>query len=586
MPFQYQPYEGAAPFVRSIGELLANQGQIRAQQAQQVAQAQARAAELSGQAYVGAAQQIGSTIGQIPQQMQAQKTRDVQMQDVKAQIDERNAVAAQRKAATDGLAAVDHIMKSAMVPDPQTGVVSFDRKVFEQGLAQSGQGHLYPQYAEMLDKLDSAASKRNADARSMIAQVIYGIHEHGDTPDALLSGAAYLKANQLVTDEHLSPILGAIGANPTPDNIKATLDKLTDGMPEYRQLVEAEGKRKADQAKTAAETAKATAEGKKIEAEVAGTLPPTPAQKQTAEYQAATLKQTAEHQAATLKIAQDAERRLAGEAAEKAKHDRASELAANPLAALTGGAAGGAQPAAAQGPTGDEFLKTLPPNIASEVKAYAEGRRPFPAGFALKSPYFQTLIQMVGQYDPTFEAANYNARAKARTDLTSPGGTGGKTINALNTALQHAGRLSDLIETLNNYEMPAANAIANPIATAMGKTSVTNFKAVAPQLMKEIERAWRGTGGSAAEIKDLIDSIGSNKGRQQQREALGQFVDLVKGKLDSTQQQRDNIMGPAGASIPVLFDQNVPIMQKIADRASGAAKPKVLKLVNGKLVPE
>jgi hypothetical protein len=247
---------------------------------------------------------------------------------------------------------------------------------------------------------------------------------------------------------------------------------------------------------------------------------------------------------------------------ETERHNKAMEAATNPFTT----AAGAPSTSTQAGPSGDEFLKTLPAGVASEIKAYAEGRRPFPAGMSYAK--LQPLIQLVGQYDPTFDAANYNARAKARIDLTSPSGTGGKTINALNTAIQHAGRLSDLIETLDNYQTPLTNAVVNPLRTATGGTAVTNYKAVAPQLAKEIERAWRGAGGSTADIKELIDSIGPNMGKQQQREALSQFMELAKGKLDATQTQRDNVLGPTvGATIPILFDQNKSVMEKIAQRA-------------------
>lgn len=254
------------------------------------------------------------------------------------------------------------------------------------------------------------------------------------------------------------------------------------------------------------------------------------------------------------------------------KHWNSQDQANNPLAALTGGAVQQASAPQAEGPHGEDFLKSLPAGIASEVKAYAEGKRPFPAGFALKSPYFQSMIQMVGQYDPTFDAANYNARNKTRMDLESPSGTGGKTISALNTAVQHAGKLSDLIEKLDNSEIPLANAVMNPVRSAFGKTEVTNFKAVAPQLMKEIERVWRGTGGSTADIQELIDSISKNAGKQQQREALDQFVGLMEGKLDALTSQRDAALGPlAGKSIPILFEQNKPIIETIRQRAAGDA---------------
>lgn len=222
------------------------------------------------------------------------------------------------------------------------------------------------------------------------------------------------------------------------------------------------------------------------------------------------------------------------------------------------------------GASGVDVAK-LPPMIRDQAQALVDGRRALDPRLASK-PLGQTIINAAYALDPTFDQGNYNARYKARTDLTNPGGTGGKTIGALNTAIQHAGKLSDLIETLDNSNVPLVNAIVNPLKSAAGSTAVTNFDTVAPQLAKEIERVWRGAGGTAGEIHDLIDTIGHNKGKQQQREALQQFVELAKGKLDALETQRDAVMGKtAGASIPILFDQNKPIVDTIATRAGGTA---------------
>ncbi len=242
--------------------------------------------------------------------------------------------------------------------------------------------------------------------------------------------------------------------------------------------------------------------------------------------------------------------------------------AANAQANPFGGAPLG--PTGAAGPTGEDFIKTLPPSQASQVKALAEGRQPFPTGMSYAK--LQPLIAAVTQYDPTFDAANYTARSKARSDLTSPNGQGGKVVNSLNTAIQHAGKLSDLIEALDNSDYPRVNAIANWLSKETGGTKVTNFEAVQPQLMKEVERLWRGAGGSTEDINALKASMGPNLGKQQQREALAQFVGLMEGKLQSTEQQRDNILGPAaGKSVPILFDQSLPELEKIKNRASGKA---------------
>jgi hypothetical protein len=227
-----------------------------------------------------------------------------------------------------------------------------------------------------------------------------------------------------------------------------------------------------------------------------------------------------------------------------------------------------------QGLSGQAFIDKLSetrPDLASEIKSYAEGRRAMPTGVA--GYRLEPLIRLVTQYDPTFDATNYNARNKARADLTSPNGTGGKTINALNTAVQHAGVLSELIEKEGNTEYPIANWVKNSLGKQFGSTKATNFEAVQPQLMKEIERLWRGAGGSQGDIDALKASLGSNLGHQQQVEGLAQFVSLIKGKLDSTEEQRDVALGPHGADIPVIYDKNKPILDTILKRAGYATAP-------------
>jgi hypothetical protein len=72
--FVYQPYQN--PYVNSISQLIARQGEIPAQAALAAGNAQANAAVQSGQAIGGAIQ----SIGQIPQQMQQMKQQQLQQE--------------------------------------------------------------------------------------------------------------------------------------------------------------------------------------------------------------------------------------------------------------------------------------------------------------------------------------------------------------------------------------------------------------------------------------------------------------------------------------------------------------------------
>lgn len=87
-PFQYDSYRN--PYAGTIGDLILRRGEIAARQAEQVAAAQARATEVSGSAWAGAAGTIAQTVAALPQQIQQQKrqaladqVRDIQLRAAK-----------------------------------------------------------------------------------------------------------------------------------------------------------------------------------------------------------------------------------------------------------------------------------------------------------------------------------------------------------------------------------------------------------------------------------------------------------------------------------------------------------------------
>src|SRR5262245_1596867 len=73
MPYTFTPVNGA-PFVSTIGGILANQGNAQAVAATQAARARANAAAMSGDIWGRAIQQAG----QIPNQVIAQRQADVE----------------------------------------------------------------------------------------------------------------------------------------------------------------------------------------------------------------------------------------------------------------------------------------------------------------------------------------------------------------------------------------------------------------------------------------------------------------------------------------------------------------------------
>lgn len=195
----------------------------------------------------------------------------------------------------------------------------------------------------------------------------------------------------------------------------------------------------------------------------------------------------------------------------------------------------------AQGPSGEEFLKGLNPSMAGQVKAIAEGRQAPPNGMAMRSPMGQALLAAVTQYDPTFDATNYAARSKARNAFTA--GKEGQTLNALNTAIGHAGELYDVAGKLNNSSIPGYNTAANWLSTQTGDPRVTAYNQTRDALVGELTKAFRGSSGNKADIEEATANLSAAASPAQQKAAIGQAMKLLSSKATSLSDQYTQAFG-------------------------------------------
>lgn len=204
--------------------------------------------------------------------------------------------------------------------------------------------------------------------------------------------------------------------------------------------------------------------------------------------------------------------------------------------------------------TGAEFLAKLPPTEQSQVKALAEGRMAFPAGKAAASPYWQQRVAQVSQYDPTFDAINYNARAATRRDFTS--GTSSKNIKALNTALGHLGQLGSQIGgTASHGGFPFAttvNKLENAVRRGSGDSGITKFEQTAGALAGELTQVFRGTGGAEADIQRFLGELNSDGSQEQKSNAVANIAVLLKSRLDALEDQYTKGMGTSSQPLETL----------------------------------
>lgn len=238
----------------------------------------------------------------------------------------------------------------------------------------------------------------------------------------------------------------------------------------------------------------------------------------------------------------------------------------------------------------EEVLQTLDPQLASQVKALDEGRMAFPTGFALKSPYWQNMLRLVSNYDPQFDAVQYNARVRARTDATS--GKMAQNNNALNTGIGHLDQLADSVAGLNNVSWSqSANAVKNWITNEFGGVGPSNFESIKNRVAPEIVKIWRGTGGAEADIKRDLDSLSDSKTPAQLYGAISNIAGLMESKIDANKAQYEQAMGTSRLAVPMITPQAQQTLDKLRGLASGtppsaprAAAPPVpgAKLYQGK----
>jgi hypothetical protein len=225
--------------------------------------------------------------------------------------------------------------------------------------------------------------------------------------------------------------------------------------------------------------------------------------------------------------------------------------------------------------SGQDLLATLPKPLADQVKALAEGRMQFPAGFALKSPYWQDMISKVSQYDPNFDAVNYNARSRARADATT--GTLAKNNNALNTGIGHLAQLSDAVEGLGNVgSMPFArtiNKVKNVASKEYGGTGVTDFESIVNRVAPEITKIWRGAGGAEADIKRDIDSLSNANTPEQLHSAIRNIAGLMESKLEANANQYKQGMGTTQQNVEFIIPQAKAQLDLLARRAGKGGAP-------------
>lgn len=194
--------------------------------------------------------------------------------------------------------------------------------------------------------------------------------------------------------------------------------------------------------------------------------------------------------------------------------------------------------------TGEDYLKTLPPNMATLVKKYAAGELPVSPQMTRSTAGMQ-LLGAISQYDPTFDATNYQKRQQTATAFAK--GKQADAVKGANQALYHMGNLYQRTEDLNNTNI--LPGIINPVVNfieqkGFGTTKQGAYKQTAQAVASELRRVFAGAGGgSLAELNKWEEAFDPNAGENQQKAYIQNGLDLLRGGLDALNTQYQQGMG-------------------------------------------
>jgi hypothetical protein len=231
----------------------------------------------------------------------------------------------------------------------------------------------------------------------------------------------------------------------------------------------------------------------------------------------------------------------------------------------------------APGETGPSVLSKIPPALASQVKALAEGRLPMPSSFALAKPYWQTLLQLTSQYDPTFDAASAPARKAAITAFTG-NGKAAQVIGSVNRVANHLGLLWNESRKLSGPDLgwsplnTAAATTGQSFQPSDARAYDTEVGFVAGELGK-IAKAGVVTEG---EVNRIIANLDRRQSASTRAAAIKAAVGIISGAVDPLKDQYNSAFTNSSArpNIPWVS----PRAQSIYARIGGPDGPVDLSL--------
>lgn len=518
--FQYTPPDTSRA-ASSIAQTMGLPGQIEAQKAVAIANAQAEAARASGQAWNGAVQNIGQSVAGAVQQAT----------DPRRQLEQAQLADLQRQKAARGVLA--QAIKQYTTADPETGGLKTNHEAIAQAVSAAG----FPDQAESwlkmsasnaesLDKLKTTTQQHQRQQIEAIGDLAF----HAKTPDDFTSAVGLAAQHGLVDEKTAHGILDQ--ASTAPDAWQAMRAKYLPFSPEYKKQQD--------------ELNKPMKVGKDESIVIPGTrdiLASGPKSAPTGPEMDARAQSLYAKQSKGETLTPDEQAELAGYQQRKDAGETVTvrtmvdgkpvDRVMTKADALKIGTFP-SQPAASVVIHNQDLAAAQNPDNPV-AKAIAEYKTAPPSPRSLTSPTGQALMKEVMALNPSYDATQFPTRQKMRIAFTS--GPQSQTINSLNTAISHLDQFTNVIEALGNGNFQPGNAAFNWVKTTFGDSAPTNFNGIRDIMSGELAAAFKKSGATDDEIRSVKSAIS-------QKNSTKQLLDYVK-----------TIAMPALGSKVVNFDQ-------------------------------
>lgn len=245
------------------------------------------------------------------------------------------------------------------------------------------------------------------------------------------------------------------------------------------------------------------------------------------------------------------------------------------LTAIPGGPADKSQSMVGLGDpglTGQDYLQSIQdPGLRNLISAIADGREQVPRIYRSgKSGEIgpTQIAAAVSQFDPTFNAQDFNSRNRTRISFTS--GPDAKNMMNLNQAAAHAQQLVQQIPNLAGHFLPFGlsdplnSAINN--ATSGGTAALKNWNTTADALAHEVRSVFAGSsGGTLEELNRNLQTLNGNDPVTSKQAALQTIGRLLQSRIGLLQDKYQQGMGKAGDPFATTYPEASTVLNALAN---------------------